>query len=184
MHISDEDRLKIEAIKLSVVSTAYVGFCINEVFEETVKRLTQYYMETEDKRYLEVALLHIHAYVEMGFSYEQKNKLFDYVLKHLGKKKLIEFPQSSCKGNQVKLNKTQVKNLISRWPASRQRPSLDEVVEDIIYKVKNKEVGVYYYDSNPTPGKEGTSGDLYQLFIGEKDIVFHDIKRRRYFTFL
>ena len=183
MNIRNEERLKIEAIKLSVVSTAYMGFCISEIYEETVKRLKQYYIETGEKAYLEAAVFHIHAYMEMGYKYEHKKELYDYVLEQLGIDRMMEFPKSYVTGNKVRLNKTRVKNMISRWPVSQQRPNINEVVEDIICKVKNKERGVYYYDSNPTPNIQGTSGDLYELFVGDTEAVFHDIKRRRYFTF-
>lgn len=183
MVISNDDKLKVEAIKLAVGSTAYMGFSVSSVYEEAVERLKQYYEETKETVYLEAALLHIHAYMEIGCVYEDKKELFDYILKQLNLEKNIEFPQKYYEPSKIKLSKSQIRSKILKWPASKQRQNINEVVEDIFNKVANKEVGVYYYDSNPTPDVPGTSGDLYELLVGEAECIFHDIKRRKYFTF-
>lgn len=178
-----EQKLKIEAIKLAVGTTSYIGFPICGIYEAAIERLIQYYKETSEKTYLEAALLHIHAYMEMGYEYEDKKAIFDYVLKNLGLERAIEFPKAYYTSRKIKLNKTQVRSMIQRWPASKQRVGINDVVEDIINKVKNKKIGIHYYNSDPTPDSPKSTGDLYELVIGEQESYFHDIKRRRYFTF-
>lgn len=178
-------QLMMEAIKLAVGSTSYLGLSISEVFEASVQRLYSYYQETEDKCYVETALLHIKAYVEMGFEYEDKAVLFDHVLEELGMSRQLEFPKAYYYSKKLKANKTQIRTMIKRWPASKFRINIDEVVQDILDKVKNREEGIYYYNSNPSPEKaNGTDGDLYELVVSEKEVVFHDIKRRKYFTII
>lgn len=180
---NNERLMMIEAIKLAVGSTSYIGFPISGVYESAVERLKQYYEETRENAYLEAALLHIHAYMEMGYDYDDKKDLFDYVLSHLGTERSVEFPKLYYVPRKVKLTKGQVRTMIQKWPASKSRMAINDVTDDIISKVKNRDIGIYYYNSNPTPEKPGTTGDLYELVIGEEESYFHDIKRRKYFTF-
>lgn len=179
----NDQQLMVEAIKLAVGTTSYLGLSIHEVFEATVQRLYSYYQETKDKCYIETALLHIQAYMEMGFEYEDKAELFDHILEELGTSRQLEFPKAYYYSKKIKANKTQIRSMIVRWPASKVRMNINELVQDILDKVNNKKVGIYYYNSNPTPdnGNDG-DGDLYELVVSEKDIYFHDIKRRKYFT--
>lgn len=183
MSIKSERKMQIEAIKLAVGTTPYIGFSISEVYEAAIERLKKYYEETIEIAYLEAALLHIHAYMEMGYDYEDKKDLFDYILNRLGLNRYSEFPKMYYVSKKVKLTKSQVRSMIQRWPSSKKRMSIGEVVEDIIDRVKNKKIGIYYYNSNPTPDKNGTTGDLYELVVGDTESHFHDIKRRKYFTF-
>ena len=183
MDYKDDRKMKVEVIKLAVGATSYVGFPISGIYEAAVERLVQYYKETEEKEYLEATLLHIHAYMEMGFEYDDKKELFDYVLNHLGTVRNAEFPQTYYVSRKVKLTKSQIRGMIQRWPSSKQRMGINEVVDNIIDKVKNKKFGIYYYNSDPTPDNPKSSGDLYELVIGEKESYFHDIKRKKYFTF-
>ena len=63
--------------------------------------------------------------------------------------------------------------------------NINELIQDILDKVVNKKVGIYYYNSNPAPDKgNNMDGDLYELVVSEKETYFHDIKRRKYFTII
>lgn len=180
-----DQRLLIEAIKLAVGTTSYVGLAISDVFEASVSRLYSYYLETKDKCYIETALLHIRAYVEMGFEYEDKAEVFDCVLETLGTSRHLEFPKAYYYSKKIKANKTQIRTMIKKWPASKERMNINDVVQDILDKVLNKKVGIYYYNSSTTPNSENIGdGDLYELVISEKETYFHDIKRRKYFTII
>ena len=67
--------------------------------------------------------------------------------------------------------------MIGRWPASpHQEMKIDEVVSDIIAKVKESANGIYYYKSVVT-------NDIYELVINDGGKLFHDIKRRIFYTF-
>jgi hypothetical protein len=75
------------------------------------------------------------------------------------------------------LNKSQVRSLIGKWPASpHQKMKIDEVVNDIISKIKNKENGIFYY-------KCAVTENLYELVISTKEIFFHDVARGIFYTF-
>jgi len=183
MLYDEQQDLKVEVIKLAIGATAYRGFSIKEVYKEVVCKLETYYQQSMKKEYLEAALLHIKAYMEMGYDYEDNQSLFDGILNILNMEREILFPKKHFPVREIKLSKEQIKRLILRWPASKKRMSINEVIDDIMGKVKQKEIGIYHYDSNPTPDKVGTSGDLYELVIGSNESYFRDIKRRKYFTF-
>ncbi|MFQ7248531.1 MAG: hypothetical protein ACLT5W_12205 [Ruminococcus sp.] len=144
---------------------------------KAVEQLYRYYEITMDEGYLETAFFHIQAYLEMGFPYEEREEVFDNILKNLGKRRELEFPKKFYCAKKVKLNKTQVRSMLGRWPtSSRQRMKVQEVVEDIIRKVENREEGVWYYKCEMTE-------EMYELVISEQNMFFHDLRRCIFYTF-
>lgn len=121
----NERTMMIEAIKLAVGTTSYIGFPISGIYEAAIERLKKYYEETKEDTYLEAALLHIHAYMEMGYEYGDKKELFDYILSHLGTKRSVEFPRLYYTSKKIKLTRVQVRSMIQRWPASKLRMVMD-----------------------------------------------------------
>ena len=68
--------------------------------------------------------------------------------------------------------------MIKKWPASpRQVMRIDEVVSDILEKVKKREIGIFYY-------KNVVINDIYEVVISEKEIFFHDLTRGIFYTFV
>ena len=67
----DENSLYIEAIKLAAGSVQYKNWSVQDTFMDAVSQLYQYYQNSQNIKYLETAILHIQAYLEMGFPYEQ-----------------------------------------------------------------------------------------------------------------
>jgi hypothetical protein len=85
----------------------------------------------------------------------------------------------------LKLNKHQIKNVIRRWsPSKYHTMPINEVIDDIIFKVKNKEIGIYSYSSNAKPGitEDDLSNDTYELIITPIDAYFRDIRRGIFYT--
>ena len=173
-----ENGVYIEAIKLAAGSVQYKDISVKDTFIDAVFQLYQYYQNTENIKYLETSILHIQAYLEMGFPYEEGKDVFDLVLKELGTTRELKFPQKFYFAKKVKLNKTQVRSMIKKWPASpHQEMKIDEVVADIITKVKQHETGIYYY-------KSAVTKDMYELVINEKEMFFHDLRRGIFYTFM
>lgn len=167
----------IEAIKLACGSVQYKNISIKETFFDTVLQLLSYFENSNNKDYLEIALLHIQAYLEMGFPYEDGGDIFDSVLEKMKITKEFKFPKKFYKAKIIKLNKSQVRSMIKKWPASpRQTMKIDEVVNDIINKVQMKEMGIHYY-------KCAVIGDLYELTINENELFFHDLRRGFFYSF-
>lgn len=168
----------IEAIKLAAGSVQYKGISIQRTFIDAISQLYQYYENSNNVKYLEIATLHMQAYLEMGFSYEDGEEIFDIILEKLGTTRELRFPHKFYLARKIKLNKSQIKSIIKKWPASpHQKMKIDEVVEDIIKKVKNKEAGIFYY-------KCAVTNDMYELVISEKETFFHDLRRRIFYTFI
>ena len=118
----EENRLYIEAIKLAAGSVQYKNISVKDTMIKAVEQLYRYYEITMDEGYLETAFFHIQAYLEMGFPYEEREEVFDNILKNLGKRRELEFPKKFYCAKKVKLNKTQVRSMLGRWPtSSRQR---------------------------------------------------------------
>lgn len=114
----------------------------------------------------------------MGFAYEENATIFNLVLDELGITKEMKFPKKFYISQKVKLNKSQVRRMIKKWPASpHQKMKIDDVVYDIINKVKNKDNGIFYYDCAVT-------GDVYELVISKEEIFFHDMARGLFYTFM
>lgn len=167
----------IEAIKFAAGCLQYKNLSVKKTFRDAVSQLYWYYEQLGEKEYLGVAALHIQAYLEMGFPYEDNADLFNEVLGQLGTTREIKFPQRFYVSKVIRLNKSQVRSMIKKWPASpHQKMKINEVVDDIIRKVKNKENGIFYYQCVVT-------GDLYELVISIKEIFFHDIARGIFYTF-
>ena len=178
MNQSDENRKYIEAIKLAAGSVQYRNLSVQETIIEAVHELYKYYQYTDNINYLETAILQIQAYLELGFVYDNAESLFNSVLETMGTNREMQFPKRFYVSKQIKLNKSQVRSMIKKWPTSpKQNMKIDEVVEDIINKVKLHEVGIYYYQS-------AIPDELYELVINEKESFFHDLQRGAFYTFL
>lgn len=176
----------INAMKLSFGMVHYRGLSIEETFYRSIKELYRMFEVTTTNKYLETAVLQIRAYLEMGFIYDKYSELFDNVLKSLGTSRDVSFPKRFYCSSQIRLNKSQVKKMIRKWSTSRNHTmKIDEVVDDIITKVKNNEKGIYHYHSNKEPidMKDTVSNDIYELVIDENGSFFCDIKRQKYYTF-
>lgn len=168
----------VEAIKFAAGSLQYRNISIKMTFLDSVNQLYNYYEKSKDKEYLEVASLHIQAYMEMGFLYEDGSDIFNKVLIELGTSREIRFPKRFYSSKKIKLNKSQIKSMIKKWPASPyQKMKINEVVMDIINKVAAQEMGIYYY-------KCAVTDDLYELVISKNETFFHDIGRGIFYTFV
>lgn len=167
----------VEAIKLAAGSVQYKNLSVKQTFLQSVQQLYEYYKNLKDVCYLETAIFHIQAYLEMGFPYDEGRELFDLVIEGTGSTRELKFPNKFYAAKMIKLNKTQVRSMIKKWPPSPQQIKIDEVVDDIILKVRKKENGIFYYKCVATK-------EIYELVISEKEIFFHDMQRGIFYSFL
>lgn len=173
-----ENAQYVEAIKLASGGVQYKNLSVKQTLVGAVKQLDYYYENSKDMDYLEVAVLYIQAYLEMGFVYEENREIFGGILNKLGTSRELKFPKKFYAARQIKLNKSQVRGMIGRWPASpKQKMKIDEVIEDIITKVKNRDIGIFYYHCAVTD-------DAYELVISENETFFHDLRKGIFYTFV
>lgn len=179
----EQYRRQIEAIKLSVIGLPSVaGLTVNQLLIESIDFLYSSFVRTKQKKLLLHAAVQIQAYLEMGFVYEDSGKLFDKVLEELGTEKKILFPKKFYMYRKIKLNRNAVRNMIKRWPKTNERDfTIDELVNDIINKVKNKESGIYFYTSTRKNGSSVIG--MYELVINSSECYFHDLVCKKYYVF-
>lgn len=172
----NEEKILIELIKSSMLCWPYMKCDLIKEAIEIVGIFYKLYSETKEYKYLEIAVIFIKAYVELGFDYSN-GEIFDEILEEFGTSKKEMFPVKYYMTNVIKLNKSQVRSMIGKWPATKDRTTMkiSEVVDDIILKVRNKEFGVYTYVHPSFPK------NIYQLFVGEQS-YFYDHRNTRYFT--
>jgi hypothetical protein len=177
---TEQSRIQLEAIKLAAGSLKYKGLSIKKTFVMSIGHLKECYLISNQSDYLEVAVLLIQAYLEMGFSYESCQEEFDDILKILGTEQGLMFPRKIYSPRKIKLTRPQVRSMIGKWSASKKNKMIIvKVVDDIIDKVNKKEMGVYSYCNNNNSEKE-----LYELVINKEEIYFHDINKCKFYTFL
>lgn len=117
MYMHKENDVKyVEAIKLAAGGVQYRSLSVKNTLIEAVEQLYIFYTNSVEKKYLEVAKLFIQAYLEMGFLYQEGEKVFDVILNELGEQREIEYPERNYVERKIKLNKSQVRSMIKRWP--------------------------------------------------------------------
>lgn len=173
----EENRTKVEAVKQSMSSLPSRGISIRETMEISTRYLYDLYLAVKNKGYLEVAALQIQAYLELGFAYEDHKEVFDLVLEGLGTDRKTMFPKRFYYAVKVKLNPSQVRSMIGRWPKAKSGTMhIDQVIADIIDKVQNQKYGSYEYENTG-------SASRYELVINEKECYFRNIQNNRFYTF-
>lgn len=117
MYMHKENDVKyVEAIILAAGGVQYRSLSVKNTLIEAVEQLYIFYTNSVEKKYLEVAKLFIQAYLEMGFLYQEGEKVFDVILNELGEQREIEYPERNYVERKIKLNKSQVRSMIKRWP--------------------------------------------------------------------
>lgn len=159
------------------------GISIKKTVYESVANLIDWYEQFENREYLELALLHIQAYVNMGFALDDAEPVVKKILQLTGKTKEDFFPRENrCRfGKKIKLNRSSVRGMIGKWKATRENPkTVAELVDEIIEKVKTHEEGRYIYQYQR---KNTEDMEIYELVIQKEECYFYDVKNFRFYTF-
>jgi len=72
--------VEVEAIKLSVKNLENKNISAKEVLLRSIVYLEKHYLLNEKKEYLEKAVWHIYAYLELGFAYDDGKELFEKIV--------------------------------------------------------------------------------------------------------
>lgn len=175
----EQENLAVQAIELAYGSLHYSDISIEKTFEISITNLYELYEITEKKEYLNNALLHIRAYVRMGFRYDNYKKLFDNILELIGFDKDLLYKESILRNKTVKLTRPQIRGMIGKWmPSASNKKKIGEVVDEIIEKVKAQDEGIYTYSY-----KRGNIEYKYELVIFPEQCFFHDVRQRKYYFF-
>ena len=78
------------------------GITIRETVYKSLDKLLLWNKESENSKYLELALLHMQAYANMGFALDEENKTICEILKKTGKTREDFFPKGYLLGKRIK----------------------------------------------------------------------------------
>lgn len=81
-----------------------------------------------------------------------------------------------------RLSKSQIRRMIPHWTSSPYHTAtIDAVCEEISSHIKNRDNGVFVYNSNLNEKRPSAHNDVYILIIKELEKVLVDIRRRKTF---
>ena len=75
--------VEVQTIKLVLSGTESTGISSKQVLLNCIVYLTEKYRESREFSYLEKAVWHMYAYLELGFSYADGEEIFQTVLDFL-----------------------------------------------------------------------------------------------------
>lgn len=172
----------MEAVKIALETCGRMGVNREDTLADSIGHLRAFYDRNPETEYLLGAVLQMRVYLELGFEYQKHEELFDEILRNVGMRRSELYAGRIYVPEPIKLNKSQVRNMLRRWSPTKQNTmTIKEVVEDIIDKVTNRTYGTYYYRNHPPASLTGD--DVYVLVISETECYFHDLTRERYYTF-
>lgn len=175
-------RKEIDIIKFSYENLQYLNLSIHEALLSELKYLKSMYARTGTSDYLLLAFLHIQSFLELGFCYEEHESIFDELVHLAGLERREAFPNPNRHVKKVKLNNSQVRSMIGRWPASPYNShTISEAMEDIIAKVKSHSFGTYFYYTASSRNSKLCYTGFYCLTVRNDEAVFYDVSKRKFY---
>lgn len=178
------DEIEVEAIKLGVGGIEKVKKNSRKILIQSVSWLVEKYDITDDKQYLEKAVWHIYAYLELGYPYEYGREIFDEVLQKLDQDKEELFPARKWHYKPVVLKRSNINQLLGKWNPKLQSMKIKEAVEDIISNVEVGKKGKYLYHCGKIireSDDETLWEKTFELYVYEDEAILRDINKNRYY---
>lgn len=167
---------KIAAIKLAVSSLNNENISLKRTLIRAISWEYKFYLQTQDIEYLYTSILIIEAYLELGFPYKYGQKYFDQIFTAFNESKEPLFLQTKF-AKTIKLNKSQLSCILSRWGRSADNcKNKPEVIKEIIYNVTYKKQGVYTYQTR--------KGHVYELVISDVECYLYDYDKSICYSFI
>ncbi|MDO4276773.1 MAG: hypothetical protein Q4D16_24185 [Eubacteriales bacterium] len=161
------------------------GITIKETIYASLKNLLQWYQQSGNMGYLDIAMLHMQAYANMGFALDDQEKTVKTILELTEKTKSDFYPKGYIPGRKIKVSKAQIRGMLGKWKPSKDNPmTIGEVVDDIIGKIKEHRVGHYIYQYQRKISGEQDEPEVYELVINKDESYFYDVKKFKFYTFV
>lgn len=136
-----------------------------------------------DEIYLQIALAHMQAYMEMGFCYTDNEDCFDEVLTRLNTCRELQFPRMLFPAKRIPVNKSRIKLAIGKWRPSRAHAITGiQLVSDIITKIKLHQEGYFEYYQHCAAGTPPEKCKV-ELFIGTKETYLYSGQKNIFYVF-
>lgn len=164
----------------------YKGVSASKTVHDSLMRLREWYEQSGDRRYLELALLELCAACGLGAALESDGELYQAIcsLAEVGMEEILE--DSIMVAEHIKANKDQIRRIIGKWMPTRRNPmTKTEMVDDILDKVIHRREGQYYYrhEYNRKQNREACSEDLYKLVISSEKSFLLNLKQFKVYIF-
>lgn len=180
--MKEENYDRLRTMIYSMYTLQYKGISVQETVRMTLQNIMKWYQISEDERYLEMITIHLQAYVNMGHALNPEETQVRQALELLGRQAADFRPSEPFLGKKVRLTHSQVRSMLGKWRPTQQNPmTVNEVVEDIIRKVSEKQYGCYIYEYRRFAGKEVENGNIYELIVGEEESYFYDVMNFRFY---
>ena len=176
--------VEVQTIKLVLSGTESTGISSKQVLLNCIVYLTEKYRESREFSYLEKAVWHMYAYLELGFSYADGEEIFQTVLDFLCLTREEVFPIQYF-GKKVALNKSAIRKILGKWNPKLHSMKVSEAVNDILGNIKNKNTGTYIYHSGKIISKSDNENlweKTFKLYIQE-DAILYDVNKKEHYTF-
>ena len=135
--------VEVQTIKLVLSGTESTGISSKQVLLNCIVYLTETYRKSQKFSYLEKAVWHIYAYLELGFSYADGEEIFQTVLDFLCLTREEVFPIQYF-GKKVTLNKSAIRKILGKWNPKLHSMKVSEAVNDILWNIKIRIQGHTY----------------------------------------
>lgn len=161
------------------------GITIKKTVYGSLENLLQWYHQSGNRGYLELAVLHMQAYANMGFALDDQVPDVKELLELTGKRKNDFYPKDNRFCKRIKVNQAQIRGMIGKWKPSKENPmTIGEVVDDIIEKINSHKKGRYVYQYGRKHAGDEDGAEIYELVINEDGAYFYDVKNFRFYTFV
>lgn len=178
---------EVEGVKIAVRGLESRGIAVKGTIIRSISYLEEQYTLSQNPEYLIAAVARIQAYLELGFCYEDNGEMSDRILEELGTNRSEQFPRRSYSAQRIPLVRRRVRLLLGRWSSSAYSTmKVDDVVDDIICRVSEKQMGRYEYHSNDNPNTKPSrhSNDrIFELYVEENESFLKDVQTNQYYTF-
>lgn len=178
------NEVEVEVIKLAVCNIEGAQLNSKKILLDSISWLREAYERFADDLYLEKAMWHIYAYLELGYPYDAGKSEFQKVLNALDLDVMKVFPDKRWGGNKVLLKKGNIRNILGKWNGATHSMKIGDVVEDIIKNVSEQNEGEYLYYC----GKEVAHDEnerlwkhTFKLYVSSEESILHNINDNKYY---
>lgn len=178
------NEIEVEAIKSGIGGIESVKKNSREILISSVAWLIEKYDTVSDKQYLEKAVWHIYAYLELGYPYESGRDVFDKVLQKLGQSREELFPANQWFYKPMILKRSNINQLLGKWNPKLQSMKIKEAVEDIVNNVEDGRKGTFLYHCGKIIRE--SEGEMlwektFKLYVYEDEAILRDINKNKYY---
>lgn len=176
--------VEVEVIKLAICNVEGIGFNSKAVLLDSIVWLRARYEQTQDILYLQKAIWHIYAYLDVGYPYDEGEKEFRKILEYLHMSEEEVFPFRKWRTKKIPLRKSNVRNLLGRWSGTLHSMKISDVVEDIIRNASESREGEYIYHCGKEIAcdcNEQLWEHTFKLCIDHEGAILHDVNNNKYY---